>query len=262
MKKILLSIILIFTFQSITIAKTDVVIYGDCSYTPYSYLNNRGEPSGVYVDILKSIFSEMTDYNVLIELVPWNRGMDMIRKGIGFALFPPYYRPERSYLVHSVPILDEIVVAFCREDTLKKPRSKWPQDYFGLKVGKNSGFDIGGEEFKQAVIDGKIILEEAMTNRSNILKLIVGRIDVYINDRLSILWSIKELKKQGKYEEVTQQKLTEGTIISVERGYLVFTLMDDNLFDFRDDFIKKFNTILVRMKTDGTIQKIVNNYIE
>ncbi len=41
-------------------------------------------------------------------------------------------------------------------------------------------------------------LENTPGTKNNILKLLAGRIDCYINDRISILWNVRQMKKQGK----------------------------------------------------------------
>ena len=47
-------------------AKTNVVIYGDDSYPPYSYVDS-GRMTGIYTVVLERIFSKMPEYNVTIK---------------------------------------------------------------------------------------------------------------------------------------------------------------------------------------------------
>ena len=73
----------------------------------------------------------------------------------------------------------------------------------GLTIGNNSGFSAGGDEFKAAVKAGKIKLSETKGTPKNLLKLIAGRVDCYMNDALSIQWELKKLQKEGKYNGST-----------------------------------------------------------
>ena len=128
----------IFTLSTLCIAaeKQKVVVYGDNGYPPYSYLEND-VPKGVYVDILQTAFSRMSDYEVTIEMKPWKRGVHLVKSGKVMALFPPYYSDERTlWMNFSEPILQEQVVVFGKADNLAG-KSKWPEDFYNSKIGMN-----------------------------------------------------------------------------------------------------------------------------
>lgn len=257
----LFSMFLIFVFAGSSYAETAVTVYADDGYAPYSY-KEGAEAKGIYNEILKAVFAKMPDYKVTIEPVPWKRALKYMETGEGFAISPPYLRPkERPFInPYSVPIFEEEVVVFCREEILKTPRPNWPKDYYDLKVARNAGFASGGDEFMQAVKDGKIKLDEAKTNRENILKLLEGHTDAYINDRLSILQSLKAVQaEKDKYKNV---KILEGTLVSTEKAYLGFTSMDKGKFAFKDDFVKKFNAAIEDMKAKGEIKAIADKFLE
>lgn len=241
-------------------AVTEVTVYADDGYPPYSYADGD-KAMGIYNDILRKVFSRMDGYSVTIDPVPWKRGLMYVANGDGFAISPPYFRPkERPFIsFYSVPILDEEIVAFCLEKTLKSPRKKWPEDYYGLNIGRNAGFLAGGQELADAANKGRIRLEETGNTRSNILKLLEGHIDVYVNDRIAILSEFKKIQREtDRYKNI---RIVEGTVISREQGYLGFTAMDKGRFYFKDDFIKKFNAAIEEMKKNGEIKAISEKYI-
>jgi len=222
-----IAIIFCLIFSSAVFAKDiNVVVYALDDYPPYSYEEN-GEIKGIYTEILKKAFSGMKGYKIDIKGVPWKRGLKYIELGTGFALYPPYYHPEkRPYMKpYSVPILEEKVVVFCTEKILEHPRPVWPEDYYGLTIGNNMEFKIGGDKFFKAVKEGKIKIDEADGTRQNILKLGKGRTDCYINDRLSIVWEIGRLRKSGEYKD-NYAKITEGVVVSSQNGFLGFTDRD------------------------------------
>lgn len=239
-----------------------VTIYADESYPPYSYKEN-GEAKGIYPAIFSKAFERMPGYKVEIRPVPWKRGLMLLETGDGLALFPPYNRPvERPYISLSEPVLNEQVVAFCVDTVMKKREHPlaWPEDFYGLKIGMNAGFSTGGDKYKKALREGKIFEDQAPSNRSNILKLLLGRIDCYANDRLSILWEIERIKADGLYSEGSQT-ITEAVVISQEQAYLGYTNRDNGRFPYKEDFSRLLNQVLSEMKKSGEIQKIVEDVL-
>ena len=63
-----------------SLSKQEVLVYGDINYPPYSF-EDEGQPKGIYVDILRSAFAKMRDYDVTIKMIPWKRGLEYIKKG-------------------------------------------------------------------------------------------------------------------------------------------------------------------------------------
>ncbi|WP_028865689.1 substrate-binding periplasmic protein [Psychromonas aquimarina] len=245
-------------------AEIKVTVYADDNYPPYSYLE-KGQLKGIYSDIFRAAFDKMRGYKVTIEAVPWKRGLKLLENGKGFALYPPYFHAlKRPYIwPYSLPVLDERVVVFCSEEILTHSiRNKWPEDYYGLTIGNNAGFNLGGEKFWQAVKDKKINVYEAKGNRENILMLALGRTDCYMNDRLSILWGLKKLKHQKVYDEGgIHSRLLQGTTITIEQGFLGYTSRDNGKFVFKDDFKKKLDIIIYEMRKTGELQDIIDAFM-
>lgn len=245
-------------------ADIEVQIYADESYPPYTYLD-EGELKGIYTEILQKAFSRMKGYKVKINAVPWKRGLSYIESGKGFAIYPPYHRTQqRPYIwPYSIPILDERVIVVCRDEVLTSTiRPTWPDDYFGLVIGNNAGFSLGGDRFWQAVKDEKITVNEANGNEINIMMLGLGRSDCYMNDRISILWELKQLKAAGKYDEGGKHaRLMEGATISIEQGFLGFSANGGDRYPYMDDFILKFNTEIYAMRRSGELQKIIDDFV-
>lgn len=241
----------------------EVTIYADNDYPPYSYGEN-GEPKGIYANIVRQALKRMTGYKVTIVPVPWKRGLQFLETGTGFALYPPYFHlDQRPYIwPYSMPMLEEKTVVFCRQEVLDKPRGKWPEDYYGLRIGNNLGFGHGGAEFWDAVKNDLIILDEATGNKTNLIRLVLGRIDCYINDEISILWTLKNLQAEGKISTKVPINIKRGTTVAVEQGFLGFSNQDQGKFPFKENFIKQFNTAIYDMHRNGEIQKIVDDYIK
>ncbi|WP_083700050.1 ABC transporter substrate-binding protein [Shewanella sp. UCD-KL12] len=242
----------------------EVTLYADSNYPPYSY-TERGELKGIYSQIIKLATSRMKGYKVNLVAVPWKRGLRLIENGEGFAIYPPYFHVEKRPYIwpYSMPILDERVIVMCREELFFRAlRLNWPEDYYGLIIGINSGFHLGGEAFWQAVKDEKITVSEAKGNRENLLQLGLKRIDCYLNDRISILWELKQLKLAGEYDEGGKHAiLMEGATVSIEQGFVGYTAMDDGKYPFKENFKKQLDMIIYDMRRTGEMQKIVNDFL-
>ena len=162
---------------------------------------------------------------------------------------------------YSEPVLEETVVVVCRDQVLKKSRPLWPDDYAGLVIGSNSGFQVVGEAFRMAVVQGKLAYEEAGTSQQNIMKLVAGRIDCYVNDRVSIYWEYERLRRRGQLTGDHPGVLVEGAVVSREYGYLGFGARDEKRFPFRNDFLREFNDAIRALRGSGEIAKIVEAFL-
>ncbi|MCX4026886.1 transporter substrate-binding domain-containing protein [Endozoicomonas sp. SM1973] len=241
-----------------------VIVLADNSYPPYSYEVN-GEAAGIYTDILLHAFRQMTEYNIEIHPVPWKRGLKQLELGESFALYPPYLRKEtRPYIdPYSTPILAEKIVLVCREEIfVENKRVNWPEDFSGLTIGRNSGFEMFSDYFWKFAEKNRIKVEEARGNHLNILKLLKKRIPCYVNDKISILWGLEKLKQSGEYKPAIHGNIKQGPVLSSEWGYLGYTNRGLEHYPFKKDFIKKLDSILTQMRKNGLIDKIVNNYIK
>jgi polar amino acid transport system substrate-binding protein len=237
-----------------------VTIYSDDSYPPYSYQEN-GKAKGIYVDIMNTAFSRLNGYTVTIEPVPWKRGLGYLEAGIGFGIFPPYYRPDtRPWMDYSVPILDESLALFCNADVMQTPRANWPKDYADLKIGNNLGFST----FKPAELTPyNITIENAAGTDTNLLKLAKKQVDCYGNDKISILWELRRLKTEGKYTPSSggQVEIMEAATLSSEKAYFGYTNTDKGAFTYKADFVAQLDKILTDMQASGEIEQIVDQFI-
>jgi len=261
MKIIITSFLLLFSvfIYSNVQAITLVTVYTDENFAPYTYMAGV-KVKGLYIEILEKAFSRMGGYDVKIEAVPWKRALWYMETGEGFAVFAPYYRPlERPYISpYSVAIYEEEIVVFCREDVMNAPRKKWPENFKGLVIGRTAGFLSGGEALAKAVKEGVVFLDEYKSARENIIKMLAGRIDGYINDRQTILMGIKKVQEdEGLYPD---KKLIEAAVVNTEKVFLGYSAKGKDRFPFKDDFVRKFDAVIEDMKRNGEIKSIEENY--
>lgn len=239
----------------------DVTVLCDDGYPPYSYVEN-GEAKGLYSDILRAVFARMPGYRVSIRPVPWPRGLAELARGSSFALFPPYHRPqERPWMDYSRPILEESVVTFVRSASVqRRALQDFPAAYAGLRIGLNRGFSIIVDpRYDLMLAEGALEQSFAKDNRTNLLQLKQGRIDVYINDRLSILWELRRMSDEGLVS-TTLDWLVEGPKLSSEHGHLGYTRLNAQAYPYKRDFMQRFDAALAELQHDGSVERLAQRY--
>lgn len=262
--RILVAWLLCLAVQGTALAQTpiSVTVLCDASYPPYSYAEN-GEAKGLYSDILRAAFARMPGYRVSIRPVPWPRGLAALEKGTAFALFPPYYRPvERPWMDYSRPILEESVVAFVRSELAQQRAIEdFPAAYAGLRIGLNRGFNIiAAPDYKRMLAAGQVQQSYASDNRTNLLQLKRQRIDVYINDRLSILWELQQMRDQDLLGNAGLDWLVEGPKLSSEHGHLGYTRLNSQAYPYKQDFMQRLDQVLLDLEADGSIARLAAHY--
>ncbi len=242
-------------------AKTRVEILADANYPPYSWQEGE-EVKGIYADIVRSVTASMDEYEVVLKAMPWRRGLSMVEQGSAFAIFPPYYQPDsRPWMwPYSQPLLDEELVVMCGAGVaVNTPQAQFPADYYGLRFGMNAGFTIGGASFWQAVQQQRIGLEEVKSNRENLLKIVRGRVDCTVNDRLSLLYELLNMIKGNQLAVADMSQLKQGPVLSKEQGFLGYSRKGE--FDFKEDFAEQFDKRLYELKKRDGIRLIVERYL-
>ena len=248
-------------------APQPVVIYGDDGYPPYSYVEH-GKLTGIYTDIVQQALQSMPQYQAQLRAVPWKRGVLMLQTGEAFALYPPYAVPgERPTVSYSVPFMTEQVAVFCNSDIVaSRTLARWPGDYLGLRIGLNDGSYVGDAGYKAAVKAGTLVVEAAKGTRTNMLKLMRGRIDCYINDRLAVQWELQRIRKEGLLAP-SMLAIKETAQLASQQVYLGFSQGavrpgQSDAFPYRDDFVTRFNAAIVQMQRSGAIRRIVERALQ
>ncbi|PCK33089.1 substrate-binding periplasmic protein [Pseudoalteromonas piscicida] len=224
-------------------APINVTILVDDAYPPYSYQAN-GELYGIYVDIVKQAARLLSqDYRVTLQAVPWKRGVSSMASGEAMALMPPYIHiKKRPYIwPYSVPLQEEVVVAFCNSGySLKKLPHIHPET--PINVGVNAGYMILDENLMEAQKLGLIKLWENKSTNSNIEKLARGRIDCYVNDRLSTLLGINKMSKISS--DLNAGNIVEDKIIMRRTAHIGYLKGYEDKYPYKQDFILKMDQAL------------------
>lgn len=256
---IIYSFIINFNINAQEIQK--VTILADENYPPYTYLED-GEMKGIYVDIvMESAKLIGSSYKVEIVGVPWKRGLETIKAGKALAILPPYKHVEkRRYMwPYSLPLMTENVVAFCHKniDIFKYIRNPNKEIKTPLNIGINTDYLILNKELELAAELNNIILRENKSTSSNIMKLYFGRIDCYVNDKLSTLW---ELSKISTDRDVSFDNIKEASFVIPQTAHIGYTNSDSHNFPFKNDFVQRMDKALSKFISSDKYQEVITRY--
>ncbi len=242
MKKIIVGILIatsLFAAQVVELAC-------DKGYPPYSYKDGK-VAKGAYVDVIKAAFDKIPEYDVKFKAMAWKKVMTNARKGKVIGFFPPYFNKEReAWTKFSEPILPETTVVFAK-DKVNNKKVKFPEDFLGLTVCMNRGFGLstmGGDKFAKMVDSGSIDIKWGNNNKVCLNQVKKNKADFYINDQLIDTKKFPSIKR--------------GLQAQKNNGYIGFTLKGN--YSYKDDVRKKFNKVIVQMKKDGEVEKILKKY--
>jgi len=218
-------------------------------YPPYEYEEN-GRVQGMVVDLVKEVFHRM-EQPINITLLPWARALQMIERGEADAIFTAYKNPEREkFADYSKEILmPQIVSLFVLNDS---------PVLFDGDLSKLNSYSIGarrkvsyGTIFDDAVKD-KILSAPILANtgKQNVKKLLKKRIDILVSNKYGALYILKQLGKMNQVRELLPE-------LQRVPSYIAFS-KKRNRVSIRD----RFDDILSEMKTDGTYDKIIADFLK
>lgn len=248
------------------------ILVEDGHFPPFKFVDKEGEITGIYPEIVKKAVSGMPDYTVKFIEFPWVRCKREIRLGKAFAMLPPYFHahdwltekaPKRPYIwPYSLPLFTQTDIAVCNEIKLKHPRPNWPEDYQDLSFVMQRGDGIAGVEFDRLIEQKKIDVNFVTSTLHTIKMLILGRADCTVIARAPFYWLVKEMKESGEYAELDRGIiLSESNILSTNDAYLGYTDINaEKNFPYKKDFSIKFDIQIYKMKKNGDIQKIIENF--
>ncbi|NDV25671.1 ABC transporter substrate-binding protein [Desulfovibrio sp. JC010] len=178
----------------------NVVYLSSLEWPPYVGKHLSGE--GTSAITVRKAFAAM-GYDLKILFLPWKRSMHMVDKDakvIGY--FPEYYSKERA---------EKYIFSKsygCSPVSLLERRANpvlWGSvdDLAGLQVGFVAGY-VNTPELDAAVANGTINADFAPSDKSNIMKVIKGRVDCAVVDSMVYSYLAVTDPEVGKYSETVQ----------------------------------------------------------
>lgn len=253
--------------QKVTILTYDVL-------PPFAFRNEKGELTGIYIEIARTAFSRMPEYDVSLKTVPWARAKIEIEKGRAFGILPPYFHahdwltqeePHRPYIwPYSMPLYTQKDVIICNKKVLDKPRPRYPDDYRGLDFVMWRGDGRAGAEFDRLTKAGHVKLESVENVENTVKFLLLERADCTIASKAPFYWYLEKLRGSDDFKKPAQDVALEvAKTLSINEGYLGYTDVDaEKNYPYKKDFSIKFDIEIYKMKQRGEIQKIVDSFLK
>lgn len=214
-------------------------------FPPIEFAGQDGKAQGIAVDLVEKIMANL-GHQVTIEVIPWARGLEMVKTGKADAIFTAYKTPEREeFLDYSTSVLVPQTVS--------------------LYVPKNSELAFDGDLLKlkdkrfgvvSTISYGKIfdsLRDQLKTERvenleSNLRKLLAGRVDLVISNIYVAESEINKLALQNDVKKLAPEVETVDSFIAFSKA--------KGLSDLRDNFDKE----LAKLVQDGTYAAIMTKY--
>jgi len=229
----------VFCGQSVN-AKNITLSYVD--FPPYEFIDN-GKPGGVLVTIVEMIFKK-ANIPLKLRFLPFKRAYVTTKEGGIDGLFNFYKTKERlKFFDYTESVIKNPLVFFVRKDSLINFNKL--EDLKGLKVGVMLGYTYGTNFDKSTLF----IKEATNSHENNFKKLVAGRIDTYLCDKLVGIHTAM------KNDFMSELKILP-TPLKVMDGYIGFTK------EKHQSIINRINKVIIEMHQSGEIKKIINQYIE
>ncbi|WP_428650445.1 substrate-binding periplasmic protein [Roseibium sp.] len=245
--------LLFFTFAT---NAEELLIAGDDNAKPKNWLDLRGEPKGIHIELLDEI-SRKTGIEFTYSMAPWARVFALSKNG-NAAIMGFSKTTEREKLWHySDPLyFDELVFVSRKDDMFE---FSGLGSIRGLTIGIKRGASYG-DDFEQAVRTGLIKVVET-TDRANQLRMLdAGRVDLVLLSpgRIALETIIKE-------NSWLQAHRDDFAIISPPYK------LDPNYIGIpksmgKEHLLEPINEAIRQIKANGTyeriVQKVTDNIIE
>lgn len=200
--------------------------------------------NGFMTEIVVEAFSR-AGFDTDVAFLPWKRAFEGSRDGKYDALFTMWYREEREeFFLFSDPLPSNELVFLVRAG-----EAGTFEGYDALK-GKTIGV-VRGYAAPPGFEDAKLKVSEARDDEENLRKLLRGRVDMALTDRI-VAQHIINTKLTSEAENFGWMEPP----VHVDVQYMVVPKAIDNSAELMDSF----NASLAEMTSDGTLKSIMGKH--
>lgn len=226
-------------------AKNDRVVFATGEWPPFT---SKKLPHYGRATALVSAICKVAGIDPVYEFYPWKRAEALVLKGKAFAAFPYAVSADRQRIFNYSDVLfqglNALVYHRSNPNIPKDFKYRSPADLAGYRIGGISG------SFLRSELDRAGIKYKATTSiDQSIQKLVVGRLDFCIDDRVVLTDAIHRLYpgKMLDFKFVPQPfGEKRPTALLVSRDY-----------PKSQELLKRFNKALAIMKENGEYQRIL-----
>ncbi|WP_411991131.1 substrate-binding periplasmic protein [Agarivorans sp. DSG3-1] len=249
MLKALSFVFLVLLLYSETVYAEKIVLAAAADSIPTSYIEN-GEQTGILVDVINEAF-ERAGFTVEIKLMPWARCLKSVQEGTVDGIFSVYLTNERqTFLSYTNEVLITQIQAFFVSVNSSITFDGDIQQLADKSIGVINETSYGPR--LDAALEKRLFknVDEAQSSKSNVRKLLAGRVDLIPSYRHVVFSTAKSLGAAHKIKQLSPP-------LEAIPSYLAFTRKRDF-----STVIREYNKALSAMKEDGTYDMIFDKYLQ
>lgn len=230
-----------------TAAQTLRMQFAVSEWPPAEYTVD-GEPRGYHVDMVRAVF-RMLGGTAEFSFYPWKRAEMLVQRKSVLGLLSLHPTREREALLYfsREPLSSSDNVLFVLKG--KEFAVERVDALAGRTIGTTAGYNYG-PEFSRLATQGLIRTDEATTDEQGMRKLLAGRFDAFVCDRVVGLGLLRTL---GVRDQVTQLPF----VVSSVKLHAAFAKTAENA-----EFIPRFDAALRKLKKSGEWQEIMDSYLK
>jgi polar amino acid transport system substrate-binding protein len=225
--------------------KEIIIGFNNVAWPPYLVKEINGKIHGIMIDVMKEIASRH-GFSVKIAPLPEKRAIRGITGGDidAYSKAKEWVDNPNAYL-WTDPVLDSTDVLIFPED--RPVRFEKPDDLKGKQIGAILGYRY--PLLEPYFADGRIKRDDVKKDSLMLAKLLKGRDDAAIINKLVAFWVIRqnpEFRGKFAFSEKAVGKAGVCFMFTTKQNW--------------GPFIETFNKELTAMKTDGRLDAIVRKY--
>lgn len=234
MKKSFIIILVLFLQNSALLAERTITL-ATGEWEPFTSQNY--ENHGIANALVKEIF-KIQNIDVIYKYYPWKRAMLYVKTGEheGSTIWMKTKQRELDFLYSKEPILTNQTTFFY----LKKTKFNWNGDITYLKnfkLGTSLGY-FYSKKLNDAIKSNILTPDVGIDDYKNIKKLLLGRIEVFVCDKVVCLSIIKKNLTKEEQKQIIYSKIP----LSTEAQFLILNKKQKELkkeFDIGFEKLKK-----------------------
>lgn len=264
----------LYIWTSLVSAQQEVEIYTYDSLPPYAYRDEKGQLTGLYIELVRTIVSRMPDYALKLTVLPWERAKHMAETGEAFAILPPYFHahdwltdqePKKPYIwPYSMPLYTQKDVVICNDRVKLKSINQFPRGFAGLNFVMWRGDGRAGQAF-DAMVKRKEISVHLVNSIEVVINLLVtARYDCTVSAALPFNWYLAKQSKSKNFKSLNlKYPLKNLSVVSSNQAYLGYSdINSQQNYPFKKDFVIKFDIELYQMQQRGELSDIVKRFVD
>jgi len=223
-------------------------------YPPFS--DEKLKEGGLFTQIVKTVLKS-ANINSTIEFVPWKRAETLTETGEFMAAFPYMKTVERekNYQFSDPVYAIEAKIIVNKNSSIKFDKIGEIEGLKGKTFCKPKGYGL--EKFIEELVNKKYITQTRTPADMKGCILLLDRNEVdFVPDAPVITYQIMSEAKVPK----ENFKVLAPTIQETDLRLMITKKKTDVQGNNTVEFVKKFNDSLAKLKSDGTIEKLANNY--